>query len=291
MFNYVLLSIGILCSLVAIYRLVKFIRPYVTPSKLCNYLHTNHPGGVYAIITGATDGIGKAIAIELAASGFHIILHGRNPEKAQAAQEEIQASYPDRNIMILIHDGSKDGMADISSIRNFPISIIVNNAGMGPVVDFRKMSQTEIKETITLNTIFPTQLTRALLPQLQKPSLILNVSSYAGLYPPPYLAVYAATKAYNNSFSVALSRELENMEVISLLTGSVNSGSNKKPISFLRPSAATYAKHALGVVGCRRKSIMPYWPHAIQTFLISLLPERILDRETRKAMEKEITLP
>jgi len=108
------------------------------------------------------------------------------------------------------------------------------------------------------------------------------------LFPPPYLAVYAATKAYNNAFSISLARELDNIEVISLLTGSVNTGTNKKPVSFIRPSASTYAKHVLKIVGCGRKSIMPYLPHAIQTYLISLLPERLIDNATKNAIKKEM---
>lgn len=281
-----LFSAGALCSIVLMYKFIKFILPYFRPSKLSKYLNT----GSYAVVTGSTDGIGKAIAMELASRGFNIILHGRNAKKAQEVIDEITHKFPEREIEVLLHDASKDSKMDISSLKKLPVSVIVNNAGTGPITEFGKMSEKEIEQTITLNTAFPTQLTRALLPQLQEPSLILNVSSYAGLLPPPYLAVYAGTKAYNNSFSIALSRELENTEVISLLTGSVNSGSNKKPVRFLRPSAATYAKHILNIVGCGRKSIMPYWPHAVQTFLISLLPERIIDRATKKALQKEMKL-
>nr|WP_199080213.1 SDR family NAD(P)-dependent oxidoreductase [Pedobacter sp. ASV19] len=139
-----------------------------------------------------------------------------------------------------------------------------------------------------LNTVFPSQLTRSLLPHFRNPSLILNVSSYAGLYPPPYLAVYAGTKAYNNAFSISLARELDNTEVISLVTGSVHTSANTKPVTLMRLDATTYAKCVLAIVGCGRKSIMPYLPHAIQTFLISLLPEKFMDRATKQAMQKEL---
>jgi 17beta-estradiol 17-dehydrogenase / very-long-chain 3-oxoacyl-CoA reductase len=178
---------------------------------------------------------------------------------------------------------------DTEIISGLTINILVNNVGVGPIGRLEEFSDDEIAETIKLNTTFPSQLTKDLLPHLRsQPSLILNVSSYAGTYPPPYLAVYAGTKAYNNAFSISLSRELENIEVISLVTGSVNTGTNTKSITFMRPSAATYARHVVSVVGCGRKSIMPYWPHAIQHFLISLLPERITDYLTKKAMQKEL---
>lgn len=283
--NYLIFAIGEICSLWLLYRLVSFIYPYVRPSNLKRYLVKN----AYAVVTGSTDGIGKALALELAQRGFNIILHGRNPHKLQAVENEIKMDCPDCEVICLLHDGSKNSQMDIESIKHLPVNILVNNVGVGSINELVKLSNEEIKETITLNTEFPSQLTRNLLPKLSKqPSLILNVSSYAGLFPPPYLAVYAGTKAYNTAFSISLARELENIEVVSLITGSVNSGTNTKPVTFMRPSAATYAERILSIVGCGKKSIMPYWPHAIQTFIISLLPEKMIDNATKKAMQKEL---
>ena len=284
--NYIIFSIGALCSLCLLYRLISFIYPYVRPSNLKIYIIKD----AYAVVTGSTDGIGKALAMELAHRGFNIVLHGRNPHKLQAVEKEIRTNYPGRAIVCLLHDGSKNSQMNLEEIKDLPVSILVNNVGVGPVNELAKLSNDEINETITLNTAFPSQLTRNLLPQLSKhPSLILNVSSYAGLFPPPYLAVYAGTKAYNNAFSISLARELENIEVISLITGSVNTGSNTKPVTFMRPDAATYAERILATAGCGKKSIMPYWPHAIQTFIISLLPEKMIDNATKKVMQKELS--
>ena len=285
--NHIVFIIGVLCSFWLLYRLIKFIYPYVRRSNLKKYLVND----AYAVITGSTDGIGKAIAIALANNGFNIVLHGRDPDKLQAVKTEIKTNYPECKVICLLHDASKNSQMNIEKIEHLPIKILVNNAGIGPINEFAKFSSSEIDETITLNMAFPSQLTRRLLPHLSKQSLILNISSYAGLFPPPYLAVYAGTKAYNNAFSISLARELENTEVISLITGSVNTGSNTKPVTFMRPGATTYARHVLAIVGCGRKSIMPYWPHAIQTFLISLLPEKMIDNATKKAMQKELNRP
>ncbi|MFW0717550.1 SDR family NAD(P)-dependent oxidoreductase [Pedobacter sp. N23S346] len=283
--NHIVFVIGVLCVIRLFYSLIYFIYPYISASNLKKYLQND----AFAMVTGATDGIGKAIAIALAEKGFNIILHGRSLAKLQAVEKKINSDYPARKVVCMLHDGSRDSQMDVEKIRHLPINILVNNVGAGPMGRFAAFTNHGIAETITLNTLFPSQLTRKLLPQLNRTqSLILNVSSYTGIYPPPYLAVYAATKAYNNAFSISLSRELENIEVISLITGSVNTGSNTKPVTFLRPSAATYARHVLSVVGCGRKSIMPYWPHAIQSFLISLLPEKIIDSAIKKTMQKEL---
>jgi 17beta-estradiol 17-dehydrogenase / very-long-chain 3-oxoacyl-CoA reductase len=278
--------IGIVCSVWLLFRFLHFIFPYLLPSRLKEY----HSTDAYALVTGSTDGIGKAIAQELAEHGFNLILHGRNPEKLRAVADEIKKENTKCKIVTLVHDGSKDSKLDVVPIIDLSVSILVNNVGIGPMGRFTKFSAEEIEEIITLNTTFPTQLTRSLLPLMCLKSLVLNVSSYAGLIPPPFLAVYAGTKAYNNAFSIGLQRELDNVEIISLLTGSVNTGSNKKEVTFMRPTARKYAKSVLNVVGCGRKSIMPYWPHAIQTFIMNIMPEKLLDKATKNAIKKELDL-
>lgn len=252
-----------------------YIFPYLRPSRLKQYLRTD----AYALVTGSTDGIGKAIALELAGAGFNLIIHGRNKEKLALVSEELKAINPTCKVIHLLH-------GELSLPEDLLITILVNNVGIGPVESFA--SGSDFEKTIDLNVTFPTRLTRYVLPLMQQPALILNVSSYAGLMPPPYLAVYAGTKAYNNAFSISLSRELDHIEVISLIVGSVHTASNKKPVTFMRPAAATFAKHVLGIVGCGKKQIAPYWPHALQIFLISLLPERLIDSATKRAMKKEL---
>ena len=285
MINQLIWSIGILTLTVLFFQLFKFMIPYLRSSQLLKYKTED----AYALITGATDGIGKAMAIELANNGFNVIIHGRNLEKLKLVENEIITKNTTCKVIHLVHDGSKNSKMDISAVANLPITILINNVGVGPISELAEMSNQEIDETVMLNAIFPSQLTHDLIPSFKKPALILNVSSYAGLLPPPYLAVYAGTKAYNNAFSISLARELENIEVISLLTGSVNTGSNRKPVSFMRPSAETYAKCVLNRIGCGRQSIMPYWQHAIQTFLISMLPQKFIDKATKNALKKELS--
>lgn len=240
----------------------------------------------FALVTGSTDGIGKAIAIALAGKGFNIILHGRKTDKLSRLQQEIIAQYPERTVLAWLHDGSQQTLIDLSAIIPLNITVLINNVGIGPIAAFGQLSATEIDHTINLNMRFPTHLTHQLLQHLSKPALIMNVSSYAGLYPPPYLAVYAATKAYNNAFSKSLSVELDNIESISLTTGSVHTAANQQPVSFMRPDSARYSKYVLKVVGCGRKSVFPYWPHAIQTYMLALLPEQLVDGMMKRVMRR-----
>jgi 17beta-estradiol 17-dehydrogenase / very-long-chain 3-oxoacyl-CoA reductase len=265
-------------------RILSFIYLYIRPSALARHL----TDGAYALVTGATDGIGKAIATELAAYGFNLVLHGRNMDKLNTVQQQLQAEYPGCKIITICQDGSDQPLLDTSSIKGVPVKVLVNNVGIGPVSPLASSSVDDITRTVNLNVLFPTYLTRAFLATGQPPSLIVNISSYAGLLPPPFLSVYAGTKAYNNAFSKALSVELGNTSVISMLVGSVHTGANKKPVSFTRPDAQTFAKRVLKVVGTRRKSVYPYWPHAVQTSILSMLPARFIDQTMRKAMQLNI---
>ena len=283
-FVSVLMAIGFFVVLFSAYRFAAFIRVYLRPSSIGKYL----TDGTYAVVTGATDGIGKAMAMELAGRGFNIVLHGRNSEKLAAVKSQIQAAYAGREVVTIGHDAGADGRLDISAIKSLPISVLVNNVGGGGPKSLADSSRTDIDRTITLNAIFPTHLTCDLLPQLSRPALVLNVSSYVGAFPPPYLAAYAGAKAFVTAFSSSLAREVESVEAISLMTGSVHSAGNKKPVTFLRPDSATYAKSILSVVGCGRLSVFPYWPHAVQAWVFSLMPRRMLERAMKKALEHEM---
>jgi 17beta-estradiol 17-dehydrogenase / very-long-chain 3-oxoacyl-CoA reductase len=282
--NFVLAATGLITVLFSGYRFAAFIRIYLRPSSLEKYLGN----GVYAVVTGASDGIGKAVAMELADRGFNIVLHGRNSEKLETVKSQIEEAHAGREVVTIVHDAGADSRLDISAIKSLPISVLVNNVGGGEPKAIADSSTTDVDRTITLNALFPTHLTCDLLPHFSRPALILNVSSYVGVFPPPYLATYAGAKAFVTAFSNSLSREVESVEAISLITGSVHSAGNKKPVAFLRPDSATYAKSILSVVGCGRLSVFPYWPHAVQAWVFSLMPRSMLERAMKKALKYEM---
>ena len=275
-----------LCLTIACYayRLCSFVYRYVRPSSLKDHLTDN----AYAIITGATNGIGKALTFELAVCGFNIILHGRDQFKLDEVKRQLHEIAPGRKVITLCQDGSTAPVPGISALNGLPVKVVVNNVGVGPVQPLLSLSTQEINETVALNVLFPTHLTHIMLKQEVPPSLIINISSYTGLLPPPFLSVYAGTKAYNNAFSKSLSVELEHTSVMSVLTGSVHTRSNTKPVSFFRPDAATFAKSILRMVGTKRKSVYPYWPHALQTAILSVLPAGFMDAKMREVMRREI---
>jgi 17beta-estradiol 17-dehydrogenase / very-long-chain 3-oxoacyl-CoA reductase len=258
---------------------------YLRPSSLEKYLSN----GAYAVVTGATDGIGKAVAMELAGRGFNIVLHGRNNEKLDVVKSQIHKTHAGRDVVTIVHDAGASSRLDISAIKSLPISVLVNNVGGGEPKSLEQSSCADIDQTITLNALFPTRLTCDLLPHLLRPALVLNVSSNVSVFPPPYLATYAGAKAFVTAFSNSLSREVESVEAISLITGSVHSAGNKKPVTLMRPDSATYAKSILSVVGCGKLTVFPYWPHAVQAYAFSLMPRRMLEKAMKKALKNEMS--
>jgi 17beta-estradiol 17-dehydrogenase / very-long-chain 3-oxoacyl-CoA reductase len=283
--KFLLSAIGLATVLLVAYRVVSFLRIYLRSSSLERYLND----GAYAVVTGAADGIGKAVAMELASRGFNIVLHGRNKEKLEAVKSLIQRSHTQRDVVTVVHDAGANSRLDISAIRSLPISVLVNNVGGAEPKPLTQTSEADIDKTITINAGFPTHLTCNLLPHLTRPALILNVSSYVSVFPPPYLATYAGAKAFVTAFSNSLAREDESVEAISLITGSVHSATNTKPVGFLRPDSVTYAKSILSAVGCGKLTVFPYWPHAVQAYVFSLMPRKMLEGAMKKALQNEMS--
>jgi 17beta-estradiol 17-dehydrogenase / very-long-chain 3-oxoacyl-CoA reductase len=283
--KFLLSAIGLATALLVVYRVVSFLRIYLRSSSLERYLSD----GAYAVVTGATDGIGKAVAMELASRGFNIVLHGRNTEKLEAVKSLIQKSHTQRDVVTVLHDAGANSRLDISSIQSLPISVLVNNVGGAEPKPLTQTSDADIDKSISINAGFPTHLTCNLLPHLMRPALILNVSSYVSVFPPPYLATYSGGKAFITAFSNSLAREDETVEAISLITGSVHSATNTKPVGFMRPDSATYAKSILSAVGCGELTMFPYWPHAVQAYLFSLMPRKMLEGAMKKALQKEMS--
>jgi len=283
--NGLFAAVGFATALFFACRLAAFIRIYLRPSGIAKYSRNS----TYAIVTGATDGIGKAIALELAGRGFNIVLHGRSSEKLQRVKDQIQITHSGREVVMVLHDAKAATMLDTAAIKALPISVLVNNVGGAEPKSFVRSSRADIDEVIALNALFATHLTWELLAHLSQPALILNVSSYVGVFPPPYLAAYAGAKAFVTAFSSSLCREVQSVETISLITGSVHSAGNTKPVGFLRPDSTTYARSVLRVVGCGRLSVYPYWPHAVQACAFSLMPRRMLERAMKKALESEMS--
>src|SRR5438105_598262 len=170
--------------------------------------------GKWAIITGASSGIGKALAFEFAAGGFSVVLIARN----QTALADVDAEFSRRSGLetaIIATDLSNMGALEtltsalMSKDRRY--EVLVNNAGFGIHGDF---SSTDIEQNLQLVNVqlaAALKLTRAVLPSMieRRSGHILNVGSVYSFSPVPFQSVYAACKAFLLSFSSALENELK----------------------------------------------------------------------------------
>ena len=269
-----------------IFRFLRFVHLYTRPSSIKRYLYGNEP---WALVTGASDGIGLGIAHELAVNGFNIILHGRNPEKLQRAQSQLEREHKDLQFKAAVLDASSATGQQIqalaTSVQSLNLTVLVNNVGGGAKIQALENNTTEdLDSLINVNARFPAQLTRALLPKFagkDGPSLIMNIGSLAdsGV---PYATVYGGSKAFNMAMSSSLAMELKaegkNIEVLAIPIGRVTDvAHSKEPSSFFTPTARVMGKSCVDRVGCGRKVVTGCVSHAMQKFVVDLLPSIVYE--------------
>ena len=140
-----------------------------------------------------------------------------------------------------------------------------------------------VDKEISLNLRFPTLLTKTLFPVLKanKPSLIINVGSYAGDYCGPWLPIYAPSKAFNHAFSMALTSETRatktDIEVVGILVAQVLSASNFDRPSFTVLTSEECARDILKRVGCGKRLVTASWRHCLAGEGIKWLPKEFVD--------------
>jgi short-subunit dehydrogenase len=172
-----------------------------------------------ALITGASRGIGRELALGLAQRGYDLLVVARSESQLQALAHEVQATYQ-RQAHVLALDLTQPEAANqvatwASQHATGGLAVLVNNAGYGLWGRFEKLDLSEQLNMLQLNLTLPVQLTYALLPQLrQSPrAYVLNVASTAAYQAVPSLTVYAASKAFLLSFSRGLRYELKDTNV------------------------------------------------------------------------------
>ncbi|MBF9223824.1 SDR family NAD(P)-dependent oxidoreductase [Hymenobacter ruricola] len=181
---------------------------------------------MYALVTGASRGIGRAISLLLAQRGYDLLLVARSEDQLTALAQEIAQKHQ-RQAQLLALDLAAPGAADTVAAWALghaeQLAVLVNNAGYGLWGRFEQLSLAEQQNMLQLNMALPVALTHALLPALHRApkAYILNVSSTAAYQAVPSLSLYAASKAFLLSFSRGLRYELKasNVSVTCLCPG------------------------------------------------------------------------
>ncbi|XP_013002348.1 very-long-chain 3-oxoacyl-CoA reductase-B-like isoform X3 [Cavia porcellus] len=244
--------------------------------------------GAWAVVTGATSGIGKAYAHELARRGLDIVLISRSLNKLEQEAREIERLHG-RSTRIIQADftgGLEIYSAIEAGLRGLEIGVLVNNVGMvygGGRGAFRKLLDLEdvgqsISDIINCNAMSVAQMVRIVLPQMvsRGKGVIINMSSQSGSMSSPLFALYSATKAFVRNFSEAVCAEYilhgVTIQTLSPVMVSTNMMHNAQ-IGLLVKDANEFAREALDTLGLSSHVSGCLW-HSVQSFLLPfVLPQ------------------
>ncbi|XP_059927275.1 very-long-chain 3-oxoacyl-CoA reductase-B [Gadus macrocephalus] len=242
--------------------------------------------GQWAVVTGATDGIGKAYAEELARRGFNIVLISRSQEKLDDVSKAIESKCGVQTKTIAADFSTRDIYPKIEEgLAGLEIGVLVNNVGVsyGYPEFFLSIPNLDsfINTLINVNITSVCQMTSLVLPRMvqRKKGAILNISSASALAPIPLLTVYSASKAFVDFFSRGLEAEYKSQGIIiqSVLPSFVATKLSKiRRATLDKPTPQRYVAAALGTVGLQSQT-SGYFPHAVLGWLTTvLLPAKLV---------------
>ena len=250
-----------------------------------------------ALITGASGGIGQALAVECAKAGYGVILVARSADRLRALASELsqQHGVPAHVCAVdLTAPGAIGTIAAAVQAAGGRLDILINNAGVGDFGLFADTPADKLAHTLQLDVVALTLLTQRLLPLLiATRGQILNLASTAAFQPTPHLAVYGAAKAYVRSFSLALAEELRphGVTVTALCPGPTQTGFFDH--ARMHQSALVKGQHlptpeavaAAGFAALQRGDWIEVHglTHRLLAFATRLVPNRVLLRIARWA--------
>lgn len=236
--------------------------------------------GKWAVVTGATDGIGKSYAEELARRGFSMMLVSRSQEKLDDVAKSLEEQFNVETRTIAVDFGKADIYPKIEAgLAGLEIGVLVNNVGVSYYYPEYYLHIHDLDNFITnminVNITSVCQMTRLVLPRMVQRSkgVILNISSASGMYPVPLLTVYSASKAFVDFFSRGLQEEYRRQGIIiqSVLPFFVATKMTRirKP-TLDKPTPERYVAAELATVGLQSQT-NGYFPHAVMGWLTTKL--------------------
>ena len=257
----------------------------------------------YAVVTGASKGIGFHISEKLAERGFDLLLVARSEQQLFEAGQQITKRFPvkvQHLAMDLSLPESPALLAKHIHDQHLQVSVLVNNAGFGVWGKFESTPLKQIVEMMEVNMSAMVKLTHLLLPEMEKqaPAYILNIASTAAYQAVPTLGCYAASKSFVVLFSRALDYELrsKNITVTCFSPGPTITNFNHRagiddPVVIKRSerfgmNAAEVAGMAVDALFKRKKEVVPGWMNKISSSLTSIAPKWMVERVAAGLYEK-----
>jgi len=243
-----------------------------------------------ALVTGASSGIGESFAYALARQNFDLVLVARRRERLDTVAAKAN-QLGARRIEIVVLDLSQAGAPLELEARltagSIPVNFLINNAGFGTTGRFDRLPLARELQEIELNIGALVALTRLFLPPMvaNRDGAIINVASTAAFQPVPYMATYAATKAFVLSFTEAISVEVagSGVRILALCPGPVRTefqavAKNEHALmpSFAYLDADTVVQQALVAVGRGRRVQVNGMMNKVGTIAARLLPRSLV---------------
>lgn len=248
------------------------------------------------LITGASSGIGESFARALAARGHNLLLVSRSEEKLMTLCSElgrIRSIHCQHVALDLSKPGSAAELFAETQKRELEIDLLINNAGFGSMGEFATLDLERELNMIDLNVRSLVEMTyRFLVPMRErKAGAIINVASTAGFQPVPFMATYAATKAFVLSFSESLWEENRayGVEIMALCPGVTETGffeasRMQKPPARTSQMPEEVVETALRGLSRRKSSIISGWPNKLMVETERLVPRSLILRAVGSVM-------
>jgi len=279
-YQYKYFSCLALVGAIAVLKLLQiigyFIYTLVRPGKnlLARY------GNGYAVVTGASDGIGKVYAQHFADMGFNLVLISRSIEKLQLVKNEILAKHSDLDICIISFDFSKGTAADYKPLQNqldcLDVCILVNNVGIIKFHKFHEISDFEIENMVKVNEYSCIYMSKMVIPNMlkrNKRSGIYIMSSGLRTSISAYVSLYAITTTAVSSLAKSLWLEYSGkIDICCFEIGPVSSSTNKDK-SIRHITAEQCVSSCLNKVGFDSISF-GHWKHRILRTLTQYLTRK-----------------
>ncbi|HUR99615.1 MAG TPA: SDR family oxidoreductase [Pyrinomonadaceae bacterium] len=251
----------------------------------------------YTLITGASSGIGEAFARRLAAEKHNLVLVARSGEKLKELCDELTAKHQIscRYFAIDLLEFEADvQLFDETEKNGLEIDWLINNAGFGSSGDFANLDLEKELEIIDLNVSALVALTHRYLQKMRerKAGTIINVSSAAGFQPIPFMATYAASKAFVSSFTEAIAEENRpfGVRILALCPGSTKTNffaaSNiERPIQVKgQQTVEDVVDTAMKAISGSKAKVVSGWANYIGALAGTLVPNSISSRVMAKAL-------
>jgi uncharacterized protein len=247
--------------------------------------------GKWALVTGASAGIGVALARELARRGAKLILTARRRERLESLAGEFAAQGVETRIVVADLNDAAAPEQIYDAVQDLSVDILINNAGLGQYGAFQLSDPEQEFSMVRVNCEAVVRLSRLFVPRMveRRRGWVLVVASTASFQPLPYLATYAATKVFDRFFALGLAEEVAQygINVTALCPGTTESEFfevaragvfRKRKVQ----SADEVARLGIAALLRGQRAILPKWSGRFTAFIVRFVPVGLVTRIVEK---------